>query len=202
MHIIEITVKKFLQRTFHATNTDENALAEILLFFKNTMSNNYKTDEKQLRNIITTHTQPSRADKKIKFIIYYKNKKLSNLLIKNNSHSETNNIAKQHHVVYQYTCTRDGCNATQKYIGYTTCTLQDRFRMHTQQSSSIKKHLQQHHSIQKVTTAELLKDVTIIQNASSKRDLIITEALLIKNRRPTINMQSEFNDKLLKIFIH
>jgi hypothetical protein len=74
--------------------------------------------------------------------------------------------------------------------------------MHTQNSSSIKKRLQEHHGINKTTTAELLTDVGILKNSSSKTDLIFYEALLIKSLQPSLNAQNEGCDKILKIFKH
>ena len=166
------------------------------------MTPNYKQDETQLKSIMSKHTKPCDPTNKIKLIIYYKSKKLFNLFIKNNIHAKTSEISRQHHVVYEYSCPRDGCNATQKYIGYTTCAVADRFRMHTQNSSSIKKHLMERHNITKVTTKELLINVNILRSTLDKRDLLFYEALLVKQSKPTLNSQIEFSDKLLKVFRH
>ena len=74
--------------------------------------------------------------------------------------------------------------------------------MHTQNSSSIKKHLTASHNIAKVTTAELLSDVRVIGYSLDKRNLIFLETILIKNKTPTINSQKEGCDSQLKIFTH
>ena len=74
----------------------------------------------------------------------------------------------------------------------------NRFKMHTQNCSSIKKHLLQHHKINKVSFAELTKDVTVLKSCPDKRDLTIYEAILIKMKRPTLNSQAEYSDKFLK----
>ena len=83
-----------------------------------------------------------------------------------------------------------------------TCTLKNRFKMHTQNSSSIKKHLAASHNIAKVTTAELLSDDKVIGYSLNKRNLIFLVAILIKNKTPTINFQKEGCDSLLKNFKH
>ena len=54
-------------------------------------------------------------------------------------------IEKLHHVVYEYVCDQEGCNAP-NYIGYTMCTLYDWFGMHAQNSSI---YLNQVHAIRK-----------------------------------------------------
>lgn len=67
-----------------------------------------------------------RSDKKIKTVIYYKNFKLKNLLIKNAPSKESQNQLSTANVVYQFTCPETICkdgNFKQIYIGYTTNTL-------------------------------------------------------------------------------
>ena len=72
--------------------------------------------------------------------------------------------------------------------------------MHAQSSSSIKKQLAASHNIAKIITAELLSDVKVIGYSLDKRNLILLEAILIKNKTPTINSQKEGCDSLLKFF--
>ena len=45
---------------------------------------NYKTDEKILKNIITSNTLCTDPNSRLNLIIYYKNGKTSNLVMKNN----------------------------------------------------------------------------------------------------------------------
>ena len=202
MAIIENSIKKFLKNKCNNVSNSSDPNKSILLYFQNNMSLNYKQDENQLHKIIDSKLQPVDESLKIKLTIYYRNKKLSNLFIKNNIHSNNSDIASRHHVVYQYKCNRDGCNSTQTYIGYTSCTIKDRFRMHTQNCSSIKKHLQEYHRINKITTAELIPDIHILASAPVKRDLIFIEALYIKLLKPSLNSQTDFSDRMLKVFIH
>ena len=167
------------------------------------MSVNYKQDENQLINIIKKHISATNNDSNIKTIIYYKPKKLSSLFIFNNIHSKNMDTSRRHNVIYQYSCIRDGCSTSPKsYLGFTTCTVFQRFIMHTQNISSIKKHLQDNHNIQKVTTNELLQDVTVLKTANDKRTLMYLEALYIKMKKPELNSQKEFSDKILKVFKH
>jgi hypothetical protein len=201
MNLIETTINSFLSQKINDQDSEKSGCIDI--YFKNQMTSNYKQDEKQLRDVIEKTMAPSDPTEKVKLNIYYQNRKVRNLFIKNNVHNNSGDVAKRHHVVYQYSCVRDSCNTTiPMYIGYTTCSVSERFRMHTQNSSSIKKHLQEHHGINKTTTAELLTDVKILKNSSSKTDLIFYEALLIKSLKPSLNAQNEGCDRILKIFKH
>ena len=204
MAVIDEMILKFLNKKlnsdFQRINQDKANFIE--LYYLNQMSANYKQDEKQLKEILNKNVSPANTDSKIKLTIYYKNRKLSNLFILNNTHRKEQSVADQHHCVYQYVCNRDGCNAAQTYIGFTTCSIATRFRYHTQNSSSIKKHLKGVHNIDKVATADLIPNVSIVKYSSDKRDLMFYEALLIRENKPTLNSQVEFSDKILKIFKH
>ena len=166
------------------------------------MSANYKQDEKQLKEILNKNVYPANTDSKIKLIIYYKNRKLSNLFILNNTHRKEQPVADQHHCVFQYVCNRDGCNAAQTYIGFTTCSIASRFQYLIRNSSSIKKHLKGVLNIDKVAMADLIPNVSIVKYSSDKRDLMFYEALLIRENQPTLNSQVEFSGKILQNFMH
>ena len=117
MCLIDETVRSFLSSRIGGNGAvcDKQP---INFYFKNQMSATYKQDEKQLMDIFHKHVSPSDPSNEVKLTIYYKSKKLSNLFIKNNVHSNPRETANRHHVVYQYTCSRDGCQATQNtYIG-------------------------------------------------------------------------------------
>ena len=47
-----------------------------------------------------------------------------------------------------------------------------------------------------------IPNVSIVKYSSDKRDLMFYEALLIRENKPTLNLQVEFSDKILKIFKH
>ena len=105
-----------------------------------------------------------------------------------------------HHVVYKYTCEKEGCNSL-SYIGYTTCSLAEKFMMHTS-TGSICKHLREKHQAKRIPKTELLENTKILVWYPDKRRLIIAEALLIKTGRPALNSQDEGSTRVLKIFIH
>jgi len=199
MQVIDDVVEKFLNNVMITPNSDHNQ-QNIDLYYENQMSSHYKADETRIRSIISDNIRPTVDSTKVNLIIYYKNRKLKDLVIRNRPRVNTE-LAERHGVVYQYICSDVGCHPSQTYIGYTTCTLADRFRMHAV-SGSIKKHLVDCHGYTRVTKAELLSGVKILRYGTSKRELIMTEAVLIKQERPTLNSQDEGADRILKIFKH
>ena len=144
INIIDQALKQFLNKmvsNVHPSPTINN----IALYFQGQMCKNYKVEEKHLNSIISKNVKPSNDNDKLKLVIYYKTRKLKELFIKNKP-TTSKSIANRHHVVYAYSCTLEGCNASPKYIGYTTCTIDERFRMHAQ-NGSIKKHLLETHNM-------------------------------------------------------
>ena len=156
------------------------------------MTNNYKQEEKILRKILQNHVKPTHANTDVKLEIFYKNKKLKNLIIKNNSQPNTDDA----NVVYQFSCNETGC--TSSYIGYTTNAIKDRMRQHTY-NGSIKDHILSIHE-KTVNLQSVLENTKIISRKPTKQELLINEALLIKENKPEINIQSHSFTNILKIF--
>ena len=199
MKLIDRTVHDFLRDKL-VPKQQITAKNKIQIFYEGQMYSNYKVEEKQLTNIIKKYIQPTDEDHQVKLQIYYKNKKIKHLFIRNRVIQE-NDVRNRDHVVYQYTCNQGGCNSTQSYVGYTTCTIDDRFRMHTQ-TGSIKKHLMEQHGIRRIAKNDLIASTNVLRSCCSKGRLRMTEAVLIKELRPQLNSQEEGCDRLLKIFKH
>ena len=159
------------------------------------MTSMYKQEEKTLRKIVRTHVLPA-PEKVVRLNIYYKNKKVSNLFIKNNPHKKT--LEEQSHVVYRYSCNAEECNPSQTYIGYTTTTLKQRMTTHAQ-NGSIKSHSMERHD-HVIRTAEILKQIKVIYSSPDRLELLLAEALLIKSQEPTINNQREGETRILDVF--
>ena len=85
MTMIEAGVKKFVDRRF-----DQQAITEtrkyVPLYFRNQMSATYKQDETTLQKIIKDFIKPQNDNASVILHIYYKSRKLQQLLIKNNPH--------------------------------------------------------------------------------------------------------------------
>ena len=84
------------------------------------------------------------------------------------------------------------------YIGLTSTTLSRRLTCHLS-SGAPKNHLQLHHGI-KISRTFLEDNVKILGHLPNKNKLIIAEALLIEEKRPSIHIQHEEFDKILKLF--
>ena len=195
MSIIDETVNKFINNIL--SNTIKTKGETVQLFFQSQMCSNYRLQEHQLQKIIADNVKSTNKNCKVQLQIYYRNRKLKSLLIRNNNNGNKS-IGESNHVVYKFTCTKDGCNSTKCYIGYTTCSLAERFRTH----QSVRKHLLDIHNQSRVPTSHLLESVSVLRHCKSKRDLKYTEAILIKQERPSLNSQDEGCDQLLKIFKH
>ena len=102
--------------------------------------------------------------------MYYKNRKVKNLFIKNNA----TKCKDDYNVLYMYSCNKVPCNATQTcYIGHTTTSVKERIKQH----SSIKRHHRETHF--ENITGSIILDISILAKTSNKIDLILLEALLI-----------------------
>ena len=165
----------------------------INIYFRNQMSSNYKTRETQLQSIVRKALVPSDPKRCIKLFIYYRNRKVKDLFIRNSPQNRS-----IFNVVYQYNCNREPCNGSQTYIGYTTTLISTRMQSHSQQGS-IKSHCLKVHN-HKVNANELLRDTNVVKKCFDRSDLTVAEALYIKSRTPTINEQHEFSSRTLKVF--
>ena len=163
------------------------------LYYRSQMSSQYRQEEKNLRSIIKQHVIPKEG-KSVDLSIYYKSRKVSHLFIKNNIHKDQADS----HVVYRYDCPRDVCQQSQFYIGYTTTTLKQRMTFHVQ-NGAIATHHKDIHSA-KTRTADLLENTIILFRSSEKTDLVIAEAVLIKEHCPPLNGQREGETRNLRIF--
>ena len=151
------------------------------------MSSGYKTDERVLKSIIEGGVTPVNRDDTIKLVIFYKNKKTSNLVMKNNN-TQANDDMSRTGVVYQYTCPIGNCQfRNNSYIGMTTTTLSRRLTSHLQ-TGTPKTHTLQEHNVC-LTREMLVANTTIIDSSSDRRRLQIKEALHIQEKKPLMNVQ-------------
>ena len=178
----------------HTSNsiTDLNSKTSVTLYYCNQMTTNYKKEESMLKNIIAKNVRTVQ-NSKLKLHIYYRNRKLQQLFIRNRPTSDD-----VFNVVYQYSCNEESCNNSNTYIGYTTTLLKLRLSNHAQQGSIKKHHCSIHNS--KVKTQHLRENTKVLTRINNRNELQIAEALLIKHHKPTLNEQNEFSDRTLKIF--
>ena len=156
------------------------------------MTKNYKQVESELKTIIKRNLKAAIPSTIVLLLVYYKNKQLKQLFIKNNSNPSVEN----YNAVYKYQCDQVQCTSVQAcYVGYTTTTLKKRMKQH----ASIKKHYKDAYSIN-ITGLQMLQNTSVLARFQRKQDLILAEALFIKQERPLINTQTEDFNRTLNIF--
>ena len=140
-----------------------------------------------MRQIVKKKVTPTDPNKKLLFTIYYKNKKTSDLLLRNSPKIEKKEIQKSN-VIYRYTCSRGICEALPStYIGMTTMKLTRRLSYHLNNGAP-KNHAQKMHKV-KLERAHLNENTEIIATCNDNRRLAIIEALYIKELNPNLNCQ-------------
>jgi hypothetical protein len=194
--IIDKTIKDFLNTKMSRYKENEEKEAQIRLYFKGFMSSAYDHQEKVLKKIIKKHVQAKDDRTNISTLIYYKNPKLKNYILKNRV--KMSSFEDQCHVVYSYTCDNATCNGGKTYIGYTTNSLETRMKQHSYKGA-IRKHHENVHNI-RIKTHQILKNVKILQKSPNTYELQILESLLIKEKSPDLNRQDEGFSRILKIF--
>ena len=116
------------------------------------------------------------------------------MLIRNNVHKKT----VESRVVYQWTCTNAGCQPDQSYIGYTCTTLKQRTTMHAQNGSILLHNTSVHDK--RIKAADILAQTKVLHRSQDRHELLVAEALFIKDNKPTINNQREGEIRILHIF--
>ena len=186
--IIDRNINEFLSNKF--TSNELNDKSYINIYYKNQYHENYRMEEKSIHNIVKSNIKCVDENKKIRFIIYYKNKKTASLIMINNNAPRPTDMQKAN-VVYKFQCPLSHGNATSTYdyVGMTTTCLLRRLTSHTY-SGSIKEHFVEHHNM-KMDKSMLVNNTVIIDTASDRLRLQVKEAIHIQNLRPNINKQTD-----------
>ena len=74
--------------------------------------------------------------------------------------------------------------------------------MHTQKGSVIKHLGKKKHNIPRSLRKDILKETTVLATCMDTTKLIMSEAVLIKEKRPTLNSQNEGCERNIQIFVH
>ena len=91
---------KFRNNINNNINTTPNGTTH-KIYYCNQMSTAYKTDEKVLNRIISANTKFVNPNDKLKLVTYYKNKKVKNLVMKNNPTKKSDALHSSN-VLYEY----------------------------------------------------------------------------------------------------
>ena len=89
------------------------------------MHNNYKLEERIIKNIIMKNTKCIDENEKLQIIFYYRNRKTANLVIKNSQTTQVDPL-KTTNVIYKYTCNL--MTSQLEYIGITKTTFKEKTR--------------------------------------------------------------------------
>ena len=138
-----------------------------------------------MRNIIENLVKPVN-NKNVKLIIYYKNKKTCNLILKNNP-SPPADMLKKRNVVYHFKCPNMRCS--HEYIGMTTMRLSKRISCHVQEGA-ICNHFKNVHNCLPIRE-NLINSIEIIDYNNDPKRLRYLEALHILNHKPSLNCTQE-----------
>ena len=194
---IRSALHKFMANPAQKGTSQDGKGQTYKVFYKNQMTQNYKDDEKALKRIIKRHVTPRDDKDTLQVVIYYKNRRTSNLVMANNEHEKTK--LKATNVVYAFKCTYGDCEPRPDavYIGHTTTSLSRRLTCHLQSGTPLQ-HMADVHG-RKLTRSDLTTNTTILAHESNRRKLQITEAVLIRLNKPLINTQQE-HDGILTLW--
>ena len=185
---MSITLFNFFDSKLFMYAEDNNAEApkrKIKLFYKGFMHNDYKKDEAIMRRIVSSNVAATDPDSEIDLIIYYKNKRTSQMLMKNSPRVDEDPLQK-HGVVYRIICPENG--STHSYIGMTTTRLLKRLSVHLQEGKFHQHYTRTHGELLRTT---LLQETSIIDRDSDRRRLRLREALRILQLKRTLNVTQE-----------
>ena len=166
------------------------------VYYRNQMTDGHRVDERVLGDLVAAGVTCTNENDKVVLVIYYKNKKTSNIIMKNNLQKYTTLQCTR--VIYEYTCQHEDCKPHKsKYIGHTLTTLSRRLTMH-KQSGAIQKHSTSHGET--LQREELVENTIILKHYNDSNRLQIGESLLLKKIRPSINKQDTGFVRKLHLF--
>jgi uncharacterized protein (DUF1778 family) len=196
---IDNEISNYRARQNQTDNEQKSNESIITIYYQNQMTEGHKTDERVLKSIVLNNIRSTTTADRIKLLIYYKNMKIRNLIMKNNPCKKSGPL-QETNVVYKYTCPREGCRLLQNvnYIGLTSTTLSRRLTCHLQ-TGGPKNHMRETHN-ETLTRATLETHTRIVMRCPDATRLAIAEALIIKQESPAINLQTTGFVRTLKLF--
>ena len=186
---IDQQIEAIIDRYINPTKKTPDQGSTISLYYKNQMTASYKADESALKTIIRRNCKPAHPEDRIKLSIYYRSPTTTSLIMANNMTRDKTPL-KRTNIVYHFKCTKGDCALlpTSGYIGYTTTTLSRRLTMHLQ-SGGPQHHTETEHGT-RLNRQDITKNTTILAGAPDWRRLVALEAILIREKDPSINRQT------------
>ena len=193
--MVDEQIKKFLDKKLSHKEHNQDKKT-IKVYYQGQTHKNYKLDERIIENIVSDNTKCIDKNSKLKIIFFYKNKKASNYIMKNDM-TPPPSILQQTNVVYKFTCPLPHSQAVE-YVGHTQTKLSRRLTYHGN-NGSILNHFKESHNC-KPNRDQLTSNTTIVAKESDKYKLAIKEALIILNTKPLINKQFDNFTNILKLY--
>ena len=172
--LVDMHIRRFIDRKMQPSENKDNPKT-LKLFYENQMHNNYKIEERTIKNIINENTKCTGQNEKLNLIFFYKNLKSSNLSMRNNP-SQPPTKLQQTNVIYEFSCNQCVIQHSKavNYVGMTQTTLSRRLTMHLGKGS-IKDHYMENHQI--VIDRKVIEENTrIIEKANNRQTLAIKKS--------------------------
>ena len=142
-----------------------------------------------------------KENNRLKLVIYYKNRKTRDLVMKNNLGKKVRELARTN-VIYDIDCQKGDCEHLPKrnrsYSGLTTCTMSRRLTFHLQDGAVQRHHLAVHK--EKVTRKEIEVCTKIRYQENDTNRLEVLESLIIHFEDPEVNKQDTGKQRVLKLY--
>ena len=134
---VDNEIRRFLKLSESTTHT---------LFYRNYMNSHYQKDEKALKDLVRENVT-MKENNKLKLVIYYKNRKARDLVMKSNLGNDVRELARTN-IIYDIDCNKGDCEHLPKrnrsYSGLTTCTMSQRLTYHLQDGAVQRHHKEVH----------------------------------------------------------
>lgn len=171
---------------------------KIKIYYENQINEQYKKDEKIIKDIVKKNVCTINPEEVLDVVIYYKNLKTKNLIMKNDLKPTPDKMLRNWSV-YKYKCHVEDCELRNPtYIGQTRNTIRKRLSQHCN-DGAIKEHLQYKHNLQP-NQKDLEENTSPIKQFLDLRRLKIYEALLILHENPNLNRQKDNFVNPLKLY--
>ena len=188
---VDNEIRRFLKLSESTTHT---------LFYRNYMNSHYQKDEKALKDLVRENVT-MKENNKLKLVIYYKNRKARDLVMKSNLGNDVRELARTN-IIYDIDCNKGDCEHLPKrnrsYSGLTTCTMSQRLTYHLQ-DGAVQRHHKEVHK-EKVTRKEIEAYTKVRYQERDINRLEILEALIIHFEDPVINRQDTGKIRVLKLY--
>ena len=163
----------------------------ITLYYNLAYGSRYKEEAEAVRKIIDRGVQAAEDNTEVSLRVYCRSH-LTAALVMRNSTAPRKSQEDETNVVYKFVCPDDACQHRNiNYIGLTRKTLKERMKKH-RNAGAINEYYTSVHD-RRPTVPELLENTTIIHLEPERKRLAVAEAVSIALRRPTLNVQCEFD---------